>query len=393
MIVEVKGVEFENKGAHLMLVAIQQQLIKRWPKVQIALTHSSKASYLQRSSMATFRKLNFRKNMLDLDALTYVLPRRIRGWLKQKGLVTEVEVDMIIDASGFSYSDQWPSKLRIYHLKHELERFNRYKKPYIFLPQAFGPFTTEVSRQRIGQSFQYAAMICAREQQSFSHIEELTGPIGSLFQYDDFTNLVDGVVPDSFDDSQQWACIVPNKNMVNARNVNRAWLVRYESLLAEAIIYYRKKGLTPFFLNHEGRDDAALIDRVNNALDQPISVVTETNPLAVKGIIGSSRAVLCSRYHGCISALTQGIPCIGTSWSHKYELLYKQYQAGELLLEPAVTTEKLQRMIDLSLETDSQISKSIALEALALKVKSAAMWEDLQSIVEHYPVFKRERQE
>ena len=136
-----------------------------------------------------------------------------------------------------------------------------------------------------------------------------------------------------------------------------------------------------------------MIDRVNNALDQPIRVVTETNPLAVKGIIGSSRAVLCSRYHGCISAMSQGIPCVGTSWSHKYELLYKQYHAGELLLEPAFTTEKLQRVIDLSLETDSKISKFIALEALALKVKSAAMWDDLQSTVEHYPVFKRERQE
>ena len=287
MIIEIKGVEFENKGAYLMLVAIQQELSKRWPKAQIALTHSSKASYLQRCTIASFRKLNFRKNLFDASLLAYFLPRTVRNWLKIKGVVTEADIDLIIDASGFSYSDQWPSKLRIYHLKNELERFYRYDKPYIFLPQAFGPFTTEVSRKRIGESFKYAAMICAREEKSYRHIEELAGSIASLFQYDDFTNLANGVVPDSFDDSQNWACIVPNKNMVNARNSNKAWLNRYESLLVEAINYYWERGLTPFFLNHEGMEDAALIDRVNNALEEPIGVVTEMNPLAVKGIIGS----------------------------------------------------------------------------------------------------------
>lgn len=393
MIIEIKGVEFENKGAHLMLVAIIDEICRYWPQAQFALTHSIKATHVQRSTVASYRKLNLRKNMIDINVLSYFIPSIFRNLLRRKGIVIEVDVDMIIDASGFSYSDQWPSKLRIYHLKNELERFGRYNKPYVFLPQAFGPFTTKVSRKRIGDSFKYAAMICAREPQSFRHIEELTGSVASLFQYDDFTNLVNGVVPDSFDGSQNWACIVPNKNMVNARNINKAWLERYESLLVEAIIYYREKGLTPFFLNHEGEEDAELIDRVNSALNSPILVVTEPNPLAVKGIIGVSRAVLSSRYHGCISAMSQGISCIGTSWSHKYELLFRQYQACELLLEPTITVETLRAVIDLSLETDSNISESIAAEALALKAKSTAMWDDFKSVVERYPVFRGERQE
>jgi polysaccharide pyruvyl transferase WcaK-like protein len=389
MIIEIKGVEFENKGAHLMLLAIIDQVRRRWPMVQFALTHSSKASFADRSVVAKFRKLNFRKNKIDINALTYSIPSILRGWLQRKCLVVEADIDMIIDASGFSYSDQWPSKLRIYHLKNELKRFHRHGKPYMFMPQAFGPFINRTSRKRIGQSFKHAAMVCARDGRSYQYIEEITGPISNLFEYGDFTDLIQGFVPDSFDIGKKWACIVPNKNMVNVRNSNNVWLERYEPLLSEAIIYYQEKGLTPFFLNHEGEEDDELINRVNAALGSPIPVVRESNPLAVKGIIGASRAVLCSRYHGCVSAMSQGVACIGTSWSHKYELLYEEYQAGDLLLQSSSSSEQLREVIDLSLKTDSQLSNNIASRASELKIQSAAMWDDFQAVADRYSKFER----
>ena len=391
MIIEIKGVEFENKGAHLMLVAIVQQLRQRWPNGQFALTHSAKASHAQRSSVASLRKINLRKHLLDLNFISYLLPIWLRSLLKRYGLVTEADIDMIIDASGFSYSDQWPSKVRIFHLQNELQRFDRHIKPYIFMPQAFGPFTTHVSRKRIARSFKYAAMICAREKQSLQHIEELTGSIASLFQFDDFTNLADGFVPDSFDPEAEWACIVPNKNMINPRNTSQVWLQRYESVLIGAIAHYRERGLKPFFLNHEGAEDGELIAKINGVLDDPIPVMVEFDPLAVKGIIGASRAVLCSRYHGCISAMSQGIACIGTSWSHKYELLYQQYQADGLLLKPNITDAELRAVIDLSLQPDSKEALRIREQALVLKDKSTAMWSKFQWVTDRYPLFKTSR--
>ena len=139
MIIEIKGVEFENKGAHLMLVTVIQQLKGLWPEARIALSHSAKASSAQRSTVASLRKIALRKHLMDLNRLSYWLPVAVRRKLLCWGLVTEADIDVLVDASGFSYSDQWPSKVRIFHLKGELLRFYRYKKPYIFMPQAFGP--------------------------------------------------------------------------------------------------------------------------------------------------------------------------------------------------------------------------------------------------------------
>jgi colanic acid/amylovoran biosynthesis protein len=172
--------------------------------------------------------------------------------------------------------------------------------------------------------------------------------------------------------------------MLNIRNTNAAWLRRYEIMLVEAIKCYRERGLRPFFLNHEGVEDGALISRVNGILDEPIPVIAESDPLAVKGIIGVCEAVFSSRFHGCISAMSQGIACVGTSWSHKYVELYDQYAASSLLLQPENTYEDLKRIIDLSLDKDSKLHGRIANQAMILKSDSLSMWQRFHVIVLRY---------
>jgi colanic acid/amylovoran biosynthesis protein len=86
--------------------------------------------------------------------------------------------------------------------------------------------------------------------------------------------------------------------------------------------------------------------------------------------------------------MSQGIACIGTSWSHKYELLYQQYQADGLLLKPNITDAELRAVIDLSLQPDSKEALRIREQALVLKDKSTAMWSKFQSVTNRYPLFK-----
>ena len=51
-------------------------------------------------------------------------------------------VDVIIDASGFAYSDQWGTK----PIKYGLYRNKRYKSAFkVLMPQALGPFENNLN--------------------------------------------------------------------------------------------------------------------------------------------------------------------------------------------------------------------------------------------------------
>ena len=203
--------------------------------------------------------------------------------------------------------------------------------------------------------------------------------MANLYRYGDFTNLINAR-PSNYNHVlatptklQECACIVPNCNMLSRRYSNLDWPSRYSAILVAAVGYYRKKGLTPFFLNHESAADAALITAINLQLPQPLEIVVEVDPLRLKGIIRNAGAVLCSRYHGCVSAMSQGIACIGTSWSHKYDALYTDYGAEPLLLSPNVSVDQLHQAIDTSLDPGNGLRQHLDLRSAALKADSELM--------------------
>ncbi len=80
----------------------------------------------------------------------------------------------------------------------------------------------------------------------------------------------------------------------------------------------------PFFLVHESRNDRAIAERVSARLGG-VPIVEESDPLAIKGILGACKASVGSRFHGLVSALSQGVPALAVGWSHKYRMLFRDY--------------------------------------------------------------------
>ena len=98
----------------------------------------------------------------------------------------------------------------------------------------------------------------------------------------------------------------------------------------------------------------------------------------VKGIIGQCKVVLCSRFHGCVSALSQGVACIGTSWSYKYERLFEDYDRRNFLLTSPVVEDSIEQLIKSGQsEQGSDNRQKIA----DLKVRSNQMWEHVSKAV------------
>lgn len=381
MIIEIRGVQFVNKGAELMLHAILQQLAGLYPSARIALEPNINSPYSERIKLGAYQKWSWQKSFLDLNRLSYWVPARVRRWLLSRwGIVTEANIDLVLDASGFAYGDQWSSRA-ITRLSNELLRAERYGKRYVFLPQAFGPFSRPQDVRRLAKALPRATLICAREDESLAHLRHIVGDAANLVQYPDFTNLVRGETPSYYRDGHKKVLIVPNSNMVGARNSNQQWKKNYVRVMLEAIHAIRARGLTPVLLNHEGGGDEQLCQNIREqlcqstgeSLSKSIDIIREADPIKVKGLIGSSHALVCSRFHGCVSALSQSIPCIGTSWSHKYEKLFEEYGVSKALIKADATEDS----IGLLLDQHAALQAHLQERAVEMKARSIAMWQCL----------------
>ena len=378
MLIEVKGVQFVNKGAELMLHAVLQQMHRHWPNAQLVLAPNPNSPYAARARLAALQRVPLRKGRVDLNRISRFIPKKIRQWLcNNLGLVFAADIDVVLDASGFAYGDQWPQANTAF-LSAELRLFAAMAKPYILLPQALGPFSRVAEQQRLKQGLPLAALICAREQSSLQHVRALTGDISQLVQFADFTNLVQGVLPAYYGDGQRKVLIIPNANMVSARNQRIEWQPHYLPLLHSAVKVIRQLGLEPVLLNHEGDADGAICQSVQQH-DSSIEIINEADPLKVKGIIGASKAVICSRFHGCVSALSQGVPCLGTSWSHKYERLFDEYGQNEALLSADITSEQLLQKLQWAINNID--NPQLAEKRAALKLQSEQLWQQVEAVI------------
>ena len=87
MIIEITGVGFHNKGAELMLLAVKEQ-VESWGDVEIALAPHSSSPYLKRARLGVWQKVNLRLGKLNLNSLSYYLPKSFRHSLRRSfGLV------------------------------------------------------------------------------------------------------------------------------------------------------------------------------------------------------------------------------------------------------------------------------------------------------------------
>jgi len=380
MFIEIKGVQFVNKGAELMLASVVERVKQYWPEADIVLEGNPFSPYKSRAKLGAYQKLSLRKNILDLNFISYYLPKAIRNYLKKWGVVTEADIDVVLDAAGFAYGDQWGA-LKITHLGGELKRYKKHSRKYIFLPQALGPFTRANDLKVLKDSLPKAALICAREIDSYNNIRSIIGDADNLVQMPDFTNAVKGIVPEYWQDGANKVCFIPNSNMIGVKNKNESWKANYINIMKLLMQQTEALGLTPVLLNHEGEGDKEICQTLNDFFDGKLELIEEADPLKVKGIIGASKAIVCSRFHGCVSALSQGTPNLGTSWSHKYEQLFSEYGVSDLLINPEATDEELVALMNKIINDNDAFITEIESNSVKYKEITEKMWNKVISVV------------
>jgi colanic acid/amylovoran biosynthesis protein len=156
----------------------------------------------------------------------------------------------------------------------------------------------------------------------------------------------------------------------------------YVSFLAQCVQKLAAKNVPHFLLCHQ-KDDIEVVDLLEAQLGHRPYVSLETNPLYIKGILGTCRFLIGSRYHGLINGLSQGVPCIGTSWSHKYQALFEDYHCSEFLITDFTTMEKANQLIDRLLD-DKEYTKAksnIENRGDLIKQEAINMWNIVDSFL------------
>ncbi|NQU26368.1 MAG: polysaccharide pyruvyl transferase family protein [Candidatus Nealsonbacteria bacterium] len=375
MIVEVCRCSTRNKGAELMLAAIRQHFQQSNGCVQLAVERWF-GSYEERVAYGLYHKLG--ETRIGRSALAvWLMPRSFR---KAYGLVHEAEIDAVLDASGFAYGDQHgPGPCE--KLAACAKRWKKQGKKVVLLPQALGPFTAAYVRTAFRRAYDCVDLVYARENVSYQHVKQLVGRDDRLRLAPDFTNLVEGHLPPDCECKPRQACIVPNSRMIEKTEAQESR--RYVPFLAECISELGQKGIESYILIHDTASDEPLVEQLQAAVGRPLPVVREPDPARLKGILGSAYVVVGSRFHALVGALSQGVPSLSTSWSHKYEMLFDDYRCPEMVLPVTASREKIREAVA---GVSDEPSRSAVLDRLRQASKdqkkaTAGMWQEVDGVL------------
>lgn len=374
MIVEIAGVSTANKGAELMLRAILDHYAGV-EEVEFAVTRyfgcwSERARYGLRTKLDAFR---FGRSRIAAS----LMPASFRSSL---GLASETDMAAVVDASGFAFGDQLGAE-RTERFARDVVRWKQQGKPVVLLPQAFGPFETLQFQQPMREVVRLADRIYARDPVSLDHLRRLGGSNDRVRLAPDFTCLVEGVLPDGFEPIARHACIVPNHRMVE--KMSAADREQYIPFLCRCLQALDNRKLRPFVLLHDKHVDETLIPPLERAWGRPLSVVRESNPAMLKGILGTAHLVIGSRFHALVSALSQAVPSIAVGWSHKYEMLLADYECPECLLSPNSTEAQIAEAIERTVDDVQRNGLIGRLRAAGTSIKEQvrAMWRDIDAVL------------
>lgn len=379
MRIVLSGVETNNKGAELMLYAILQEIERTYPDAEVLIPYHNIPQGLD--FVDTHLKLQF-KPFFVLKRIAYRLKiagilRRI-GWYPYWMYDQEPvrKVDYFIDGSGFAFSDQWkPSECTIKIWRHQLSQYKKQGTKIVFLPQAFGPVECKETRELISVLDTYADVIMPRERVSMAYLESCKVSQSKIKLFTDFTSLVQGIVPEQYHYLKGAICIIPNKRMIDKGTIS---LDKYLNILTRIIQKAQSIGKDVYILNHEGKGDEELAYMCQAKLDEEIEVVTGLNGLEVKGLISTSYVCITSRFHGVASALNSCVPCLATSWSHKYEELFRDYGLANCVLDISEPDKCVDKVVEFMGETRNAEIRQLLTEKLpVIQQQTRKMWKEV----------------
>jgi colanic acid/amylovoran biosynthesis protein len=244
-----------------------------------------------------------------------------------------------------------------------------------------GPYTNAQTVKLVRDWIKYVDLVFPRESDSYRYLTELTGEQSKIVMSPDFTNLLSGTLPEDFDGEQLKVALVPNYRMIDKTKADES--DAYIPFMARCARYLKERDRKPFILVHESENDAKVANAISSEAGG-VPIINETDPLHIKGILGACDATIGSRYHGLVSALSQGVPSLATGWSHKYQRLFEDYDFIEGIVSVLDSETTIQQKLDLITQqtTAEPIQQNLLARSERLKQQSRDMWDLVWNLIE-----------
>lgn len=377
MKIVLSGVETNNKGAELMLYAILQEIERKFPDAEVFIPFS----HLKCNISYVHTPLDFR--IVTGSQWTFEAKKILRrlhlpvSFLPDEYFVKNA--DFFFDGSGFAYSDQWHlSDVTIRKWGNTLRKLRQQGTKIVFLPQAFGPVELPNTRKMLRNISDNASLIMPREMISYNYLMQSDVDMSKVKVCGDFTSLVEGLFPTQYEHLKDGVCIIPNMRMIDKGVISYD---DYLTLLRRIIFESKNYGRPVYLLNHEGKKDEQFACRCRDSIGKEIEVVTGLNALEVKGLISSAYIVVTSRFHGLASALNSCVPSLATSWSHKYQELFNEYNLSDCVLPLDDLNQAVQMVSSiLAPSTNEQIRRHLFAQQSRIKEGTKEMWNSIWEI-------------
>lgn len=375
---ELQGVNFENKGAEMMLRATARHFASH-DDLKLALPFRI-GSQAQREEVGLDHLLFFHREPKFVNTVLNCIASVMRIPFEMSRYHGSWSMMGLIDAAGFLYSEQWGIEgLELQARK--VKRFKEAGKPVIFLPQAFGPFESSQAKEYAARIVENADLVFARDAISYRHLAEAGGQLPQLRRAPDFTNLL---APNKTEPiGSNVVFIVPNARMIDksSKEVGE----QYVACLSHTVSSVRKAGLEPVIMVHDAVGDRAIAREVKQLTGEGVSEMTHSDPLVLKGWLSQARGVVGSRFHALVSALSCGTPAISLGWSHKYGELMADYGLETYNLTPSDLGQ-----IDEAIQLWSDpvacatLRGQITMRADAIKNDVKSMWDQVDDVISQY---------
>lgn len=375
--VKIVGGNFDNHGDHLMLIGAVLALRSMKPEPLLVSGILGFDTYLDRAKLGLYQTL-WRKRGFRLARI--IGEPVLRRYAHPFGIIPDDQVDAVLDMSGYAYADRWgvePCKVRL----AEYSFFKQRDVPIVFLPQAFGPFSPEGPVASVARSLvQMADRVYARERSSLEALQALCNGNASIALAPEFSQLVACARRAPFEiTGDKRVAIVPNIQMVKQNEATS--YVEYIGFLQRVITAVRGLNWTPVLLQFSRTADSPIVDDLVGAHEK-LEVVWSRNPRILKRVIGECYGAVCCRYHSLVSALSQGVPALATSWSHKYNEMLRDYGIHHNVLNTTATEAALRDRLADAFETRrEEVCEELKRRARENASGIHAMWSEVAEIL------------